>query len=168
MPVFIAETRAAPNRNRSGAQIVQLALDLRLHVERLLALPDAPLVARDHELSHLVAEPLVGRRRRRLGELGDLGLDVERRLPARDPPVRLRLDELAYLLVRLRTRRGAAGLRPAAGAVLVPVHRQAAAPDSLVQPAAGEGGDHRHDDGDDRDPDDDYREEVGHAYSVPM
>src|SRR4051794_28937252 len=153
MPVFIAETRAAPNRKRSsartwggrpearcsfgpptewaarrsntwaragrpearcsfGRQFPKLALDLRLHVERLLALSHAPLVAGDHELPHLVAKARVGRCRARLGELGDLGLDVEGRLSARHTPIRLRLDELPYLLIRLSTCRRAPRLRP--------------------------------------------------------
>src|SRR3954467_8373210 len=105
MRVSIAETGRTRTRTSSrfpavsvepgsGAEIAQLALHLGLHVDRFLALPDAPLVARDHELADLVAQALVGRRGRALGELRHLGLHVERRLPARHAPVRLRLHEL--------------------------------------------------------------------------
>src|SRR3954467_8373477 len=108
MPVSIAETTRSQNANRRSAQVPELALDLGLDLERLLALPHAPLVARDHELAHLLPQPLVGGRRGGLGELRDLRVHVERGLAARYAPRRLRLHELADLLVGLGLRGGAA------------------------------------------------------------
>src|SRR4051794_3069873 len=165
MSVSIAETASA----KRSAQLAELPVHFRLDVERLLALPHAPLVARDHELAHLVAEPLVGGRGgRHRRELRDLGIHVERRLPAGDAARRLRLDELADLLVGLCLGGRAARLRAGAALLLVPVHRQPAAPDPLVQAAAGHRRSHRDDDRKERDPDDHDREGVGHTYSVPM
>src|ERR671919_312538 len=48
---------------KSSPQIAQLALDLRLHVERLLALPSAALVARHDQLANLLAERRIDRGR---------------------------------------------------------------------------------------------------------
>src|SRR5205823_5528642 len=98
----------------------------------------------------------------------DLRVDVERRLAAGDAPRRFRLHELADLLVCLGLRRCAAGLWAASALLLVPVHRQPAAPDPFVQAAARDRRGHRDHDGDQRDPDDHEREGVGHTYSVPM
>src|SRR5688572_27533907 len=62
-------------------QLAELALDLLLHVERLLALALAPLVPGDDQLPDLIAQALVlpepARAPRRLQELLDLGVDVE-------------------------------------------------------------------------------------------
>src|SRR3954447_10155946 len=164
MSVSIAETARA----KRSAQLAELPVHFRLDVDRLLALPHAPLVARDHELAHLLAQALVGGGGRGLGQLRDLRLDVQCRLPARHPAVRLRLDELADLLVGLGARGRAAGRPTAAAPLLVAVHRQPAAPDPLVEAAARERRDHGHDDRHDRDPDDHERKGVLHAYSVPM
>src|SRR4051794_4415360 len=43
-------------------QLAELALYLLVHVERLLALPDPPLVPRHHELAHLLGQPAVDAR----------------------------------------------------------------------------------------------------------
>src|SRR4051812_39106966 len=166
MSVSIAET-ARPKRS---PELAQLALHFGLDVERLLALPDAPLVARDHELTHFVPQAFVGSRgaRRRSGELRDLGVDVERRLTAGHAPRRLRLRELADLLVGLGLGGGAARLWAGPALLLVAVHREPAAPDPLVQAAAGHRRGHGYDYREERDPDDHDREGVGHTYSVPM
>ena len=93
-----------PAYTRSGAgvipEITQLTLDLGLHVERLLALAGPPLVAGDHELADLLAQPGVGRRRG-ARERRQLGVDVEPGHAAGLPPGGLGLEHLADLLLRL-------------------------------------------------------------------
>src|SRR3954465_12154018 len=137
-PLGVARLGRAAGPSGS-AELPELAVDLGVHVERLLALSHTALVAGDDELADLFAETLVGGRRARgLGELGDLGVHVEGRLAARDAARRLRLHELADLLVGLGLGGGGAGVGPWAALLLVAVHRQPAAPDPLVQAAAGD------------------------------
>ena len=59
-----ATATTVTSSTRSGSQIAELAVDLFLDVERRLALPRAPLVPRDHELAHLLAQRLVAPGRR--------------------------------------------------------------------------------------------------------
>src|SRR5215210_4116853 len=95
--LIFATATTVTSSTRSGSQIAELAVDLGLHVERRLSLSGAAFVPRDHELAHLVAQGLVVPRRRRRGERRVLGVDVERGLPARNPPRRLGLEHLARL-----------------------------------------------------------------------
>ena len=103
----------------------ELALDLRLDVERLLALAHAPLVAGDDQLADLLAQRRVARRpapRSCSGEQPlELGVDVERRLAAGRCAVGLRLEHLADLLPRAprRVDRGAGVARAPGGGVLL-------------------------------------------------
>src|SRR6187551_451761 len=81
-------------------QLAQLALHLPVHVERVLALADAPLVPRDHELAYLLGQPTVDARgpSRLLGEEAvEFGVDVEGRLASGFLAVGLRLEQLADL-----------------------------------------------------------------------
>src|SRR5919204_364894 len=84
MGVFIPD-RARPSR----AQLAKLALHLRLDIERVLAAPDTPLVAGDHELANLISQGVVPGRGGRARERRHLRLDVERRLAAGPPARRL-------------------------------------------------------------------------------
>src|SRR5918996_107115 len=143
-------------RATSPAQRAQLALDLGVHVERLLALAHPALVARDHELADLLAQ-LVVDAGRLLREGCQLGLDVERRLPARLATGRLGLEHLADLLAGL----GAVWRR---GGRLA-LHDQVAVPDAPVDPPAapvGDGGQQHRDHGDD----DDDRAELHAGHSL--
>src|SRR5215210_898690 len=63
-------------------QLAQLALDLLLDVERLLALARTPLVARDDQRPDLLAKACVDRLGRGRGEALELGLDVHGLLAA--------------------------------------------------------------------------------------
>src|SRR5436305_13923974 len=92
------------------ANVTQLPVDLRLHVEWLLAAGDPALVAGYHELANLVSQPRVDALRAQ--QLGHLGIDVERWLPARLAPGRLGLHELAAPSPRFRAGRGRAETRP--------------------------------------------------------
>src|ERR1700694_936292 len=81
---------------RSRVELLQRAGDLGVHIERLEALTLAALVARDHQLAHLLHQArLVGVRAARWGEQPrDLGVDVERRLAAADQPLAARAQHL--------------------------------------------------------------------------
>src|SRR5215210_5487975 len=93
---------AAYTRMTAGSrtQIAKLTLDLGVHLERLLALPQPALVAGHHELADLLAQGGVPRGRR-AGQLVELGLHVERLLAASLPPGGLGLQHLPDLLARL-------------------------------------------------------------------
>src|SRR5581483_12186044 len=84
-------------------EVAKLAVDLPLDVERLLALPPAPLVACHHHLAALLAQRAVGSAARpallRCEQRLDLRIDVERRAPPRHAPVGAGLDHLADLLL---------------------------------------------------------------------
>src|SRR5919201_2211154 len=81
-------------------EVAELALDLGLDVERLLAPPGAALVTGDDELADLLDQRAVSREATALG-LGEqpleLGLDIERLLAAGALPVGLGLEHLADL-----------------------------------------------------------------------
>ena len=89
-------------------QLVELALDLGLDVEGGLSLAGPPLVARDDQLAHLVAQRGVvgGPSGGGLGEqAAELGVDVQGGLAAGALAVGLRLQELAdFGLAHLRRR----------------------------------------------------------------
>src|SRR5919106_1786268 len=92
-------------------QFAQLALDLLLHVQPILALALSPFVSGDDQLSHFLAQPLVVREGtragRRLQQLLNLRVDVERLLPAGHAAVGAGLDHLPDLF--LPDRRGDRG-----------------------------------------------------------
>src|SRR5439155_17357044 len=93
-------------------QLPELALHLAVDVERLLSLANAPLVAADDELAHLLDQLRVGAQvgdRPLSEELRELRLDLKRRLPPNPLPVCLGLEELADL--------GLADLRGGGGGV---------------------------------------------------
>src|SRR5256885_12655977 len=83
-------------------ELAELTVDLLLHVQRLLALPLAPLVAGDHQLADLVPELAVGAEAGAGGlgreQLLDLGVHVEGPAPLCHAPIGARLDHLAALL----------------------------------------------------------------------
>src|SRR3954468_21471685 len=85
--VFISQNRVGQTRSSTGAQLAQLPVDLGLDVQRRLSLARAALVAGDDELPDLLAQRGIGGRAGAScavpGERVDLGLHVERRLPAR-------------------------------------------------------------------------------------
>src|SRR5215207_7886854 len=71
-------------------QLAELALDLLLHVERLLPLSLAALVSGDHQLANLLAQrPVLPQPPAGLGmqQLLDFGVDVESLLATRLAPV---------------------------------------------------------------------------------
>src|SRR5690348_1901736 len=150
---------------RLRAQLAELPLDLRVHVERLLAAPHPALVSGLHELADLVPESVVAGDRRAGHQGSHLGLHVEWRLAPRLAPRRLRLHELADLLGRLgaRCRAVRSGARP-----LVAVEREGALAHLVVEPPAP---DRRHEGaGDPEERDDDHQHcqtAVHLAYSVP-
>src|SRR4051794_27069305 len=122
-------------------KLAQLAVDLGVHVEGLLALAQTALVAGHDELANLLAEARVGAPRvAREGR--QLGVDVQLGLAARHPPVGLRLEHLADLLLHL----GAAGRRSRlARHVEAPLAAQPGV-DAAGAPVRGggdENGDHR-------------------------
>src|ERR671919_2136301 len=84
-------------------QLPELPLDLPLHIERLLPLPLAPLVARDHQLAHLVTERAIftetGPGRVRGEQFLDLRVDVQRLAALGDASIRSGLDHLTDLLL---------------------------------------------------------------------
>ncbi len=86
-------------------EVAQLALDLGVDVQRLLALARTALVAGDDELADLLAQRGVGLGDRGRALLGsqplELRLDVERRLAAGALAVGLGLEQLAQLGVGL-------------------------------------------------------------------
>ena len=88
------------------SQLAQLALDLLLDVERLLALAHAALVAGDHELAHLLAQLVVaegGETAARGQQLLDLGVDVDRL-----PPLATPRSERAWTIWRISSSRTSA------------------------------------------------------------
>src|SRR3954471_23474343 len=84
-------------------QLTQLAPDLLLHVERLLALSLPPLVASNNQLADLLAESAVGTQPRTAGIGGqqplDLRIDVDRLTALRYRTIRPGLDHLPDLLL---------------------------------------------------------------------
>src|SRR5690349_6045429 len=74
--------------SRSGVELGERARHLGLDVQRLESLPLAPFVARHHQLQHLLRDSLVVLRARRLRsrQLGDLRVDVQRRLASAYQP----------------------------------------------------------------------------------
>ena len=96
--------RSIPDRRGdSGAEVADLALDLGLDVERLLAVARAPLVAGDHELADLVAQLGIDRRRgeqRRSSASTSSGAS-----PRASRRSLLGLEHLADLVVALGARR---------------------------------------------------------------
>src|SRR5215211_560039 len=127
----------------SAAELAQLAIDLRVDVEGLLAAREPALVAGNHDLAHLLPQRRVlavgagarsGSRGRRARQGGELGLDVERRLAAPLAARRLGLEQLADLRLGLGARGGAPGRR----ICLRPVEGELAAPDRLVRPVAAD------------------------------
>ena len=127
-----------------AAELLQLALDLGVDVQRRLALRLAAGVAGDHELAHLLAQRGVDGRR---GQPRELVLDVDLRLAAGRVAGVAGLEHLADLVVALAKVDGAplGGRRPDLAVVADP-----AAPDLVVGVVAEE----QRDDGQDRgDPD---------------
>src|SRR5438093_595197 len=104
--------RFIPPRTRicSRAELLQRALDLGVHVERLESLANASFVARDDQLAHLFGQ--AGRaalRLRRAEQACDLRVDVERRLAAVDAAIAAGGHHLANFELTLGPRRGAVG-----------------------------------------------------------
>src|SRR5439155_2792720 len=131
-----SKRRRAGMGGRLPVELAQAALRLGLDVERRLPARDAPRVARLDQRADLLAQARVGRcggaRERR-----QLLLDVERLLAARGAARVARLEHLADVLVALARahRRG----RPAPRREIpVLADREAAAPDLVVELAAGE------------------------------
>src|ERR671918_2709720 len=86
-------------------ELGELAVDLGLDVERLLALALTAIVARDHEPANLLAQGRIGlqpTRALRGEQLRDLGVDVARLLAAGDGAVGARLHHLPDLLLTHR------------------------------------------------------------------
>src|SRR5215210_5247407 len=107
---------AYPPRARRSPQFANLALDLGLDVERLLARPLPPRVAGDHELADLLAQ---GGVHGRGGQTLQLRLHVERRLAPPLPSLVAGHQHLADLGVTLgHVDRGAASPARARDAVL--------------------------------------------------
>src|SRR5512141_2434916 len=84
-------------------EVPQLALDLALHVEGLLALPLPAFVSGDHQLADLLAQRPIAAEARAAHIRGEqplhLGLDIERLTTLGDGAIRARLDHLADLLL---------------------------------------------------------------------
>ena len=99
----------APSR---AAELLELALDLGLDVERRLALRLAAGVAGDHELAHLLAQGGIDGRR---GQPRELVLDVDLRLAAGGVAGVAGLEHLADLVVALAKVDGARPGRPVTG-----------------------------------------------------
>src|SRR5215207_1536912 len=141
-------------------ELSELAFDLRIDVERLLALPRATLVAGDDELADLLAKLRVsghiGRRRLLGPQAGELRFDVHRRLAAGALAIGLRLQQLSQLVLG-----DGGGVGPGAGVgqrpavVGLEVDREVALAD-LLEGIAGVGdegdrGDRNRDQDDDQD-----------------
>src|SRR5271169_6734166 len=87
---------------RSPVELFQRSRHLGLHLERLETLADAPFVACHHELADLLGDAgLEPSRLRGSEQAGDLGVDVERRLPRTDEPLRAGAQHLANLQLAL-------------------------------------------------------------------
>src|SRR5512132_1986802 len=145
-------------------ELAQLAVDLLIDVQRLLALALAALVPGYHQLAHLLTQPAVGAQPRpaRLGrqQLLDLCLDVQRLPALGEATIRASLDHLADLLLAYlggdRVNRAARALRE----VLLEGELPLADP---LQSAAGSHGEDKRPDGqrDEHDDDQDRAELQG-------
>jgi hypothetical protein len=90
----------------SWAELLEGALDLRVHVQRLLALANASFVARYHQLADLLCEPwiLAGGGGCRGEQPGELSLDVQGLPSPPDGAVAARREHLADLILLLGPR----------------------------------------------------------------
>lgn len=127
---------------RSGSELCKRSCDLCLDVEHRLALTGAAFVAREHKLADLGGKTrvLVGPSTGRGFELGELSVDVKRRLALADEAIAAGLQHLANLLLALADIGGPAHRSPACHSVFA--DRQTALTDLVVEAAAGE---HRED-----------------------